>query len=71
MARFGVLALLLAGMLIGSAFASSFSALGGDFGNLMSRVAFGGYLFSMLIAAIMVVYLLLKIIGGGDEDEEF
>lgn len=66
--RFAVVALLLAGMLIGSAFASSFASATGDFGDVLSRVAFGGYLFSMLIAAIMVVYLLLKIVGR-DEDE--
>ena len=67
--RFAVVAILLAGMLVGSAMASSFSALGGDFGDIMSRVAFGGYLFSMLVAALMVIYLLLKIIGR-DPDEE-
>jgi ubiquinone biosynthesis protein len=69
--RFAVVALLLAGMLIGSAFAASFSSVSGDFGDLMSRVAFGGYLFSMLIAAIMVVYLLLKIIGRDPDDDVF
>jgi hypothetical protein len=36
----------------------------------MSRVAFGGYLFSMLVAALMVVYLLLKIIGRDDDEFE-
>ena len=66
--RFAVVAILLAGMLVGSAMASSFSSLTGDFGNLMSRVAFGGYLFSMLVAALMVVYLLLKIMGRDDDE---
>lgn len=69
--RYAIIALLLAGMLIGSAFASSFSTVtDSDFGSILSRVAFGGYLFSMLIAGVMVVHLLLKIIGR-DDDEEY
>jgi hypothetical protein len=67
--RYAVIAVLLAGMIIGSAFAASSAALRNAVGDLMSRVAFGGYLFAMFIAAIMVVYLLLKIIGRDDEEE--
>jgi predicted unusual protein kinase regulating ubiquinone biosynthesis (AarF/ABC1/UbiB family) len=71
--RYAVVALLLAGMLISSALASLFASVtdtSNQFTDLLSRIAFGGYLFSMFIAAVMVVYLLLKIISRNDDDDD-
>ncbi len=64
-----VIAIILTGMLIGSAIAASASALIGDFfGDFFPRLAFGGYVFAMLIATFAVITLLLRYWRGDSKD---
>jgi predicted unusual protein kinase regulating ubiquinone biosynthesis (AarF/ABC1/UbiB family) len=62
-----ILGLLLIGMIIGSAIASSYSALTGTVGNFLTRLAFFGYAGSMIVAIIFVIMLLWRIWQGAEE----
>ncbi len=65
-----VIAIILAGMLIGSAIAASASALVGDFWSLFPRIAFLGYIFAMIIATIAVIVLILRYWRGDQSDRD-
>jgi ubiquinone biosynthesis protein len=56
-----IVGLLLIGMIIGSAIASSFSVVSGEWGNFLTRLAFFGYAGSMLVGMIFVIVLLRRI----------
>jgi ubiquinone biosynthesis protein len=62
-----ILGLLLIGMIIGSAIASSYSALTGEVGNFLTRLAFFGYAGSMIVAIVFVIVMLWRIWQGTEE----
>jgi ubiquinone biosynthesis protein len=62
-----IIGLLLIGMIIGSAIASSFSALTGEFGNFLTRLAFFGYAGSMIVAIVFVIVMLWRIWKGTEQ----
>jgi ubiquinone biosynthesis protein len=64
-----VVALMLAGMIIGSSFAATVSVETDDIWSLLPRVALLGYLFSMFIAAVFVIRLVWRLWRGHDEDD--
>ena len=53
-----VVGVMLAGMIIGSAFAATVASLEGDFWSLLPRVAFISFLFADAVAIILVIYIL-------------
>jgi len=63
----GVIGLMLAGMIIGSAFAATVATLEGDFWSLLPRVAFIGYISAMALAAILIILLLWRRWRGSDD----
>jgi ubiquinone biosynthesis protein len=68
MTRQITIGIMLVGMVVGSAIAASFATVTGEFGSLLSSVAFAGYFFSMLISLIIILQLIYKTIRGSDED---
>ncbi len=69
MGRMVIISLLLVGMLIASAIASTvltFNQEASEVWTQLFRVAYFGYLFSMIAAAIMVVRLIWRWIRGED-----
>jgi ubiquinone biosynthesis protein len=55
-----VIGLMLAGMIIGSAFAATVATLEGDFWSLLPRVAFIGYISAMALSALLIIGLLWR-----------
>jgi ubiquinone biosynthesis protein len=55
-----VVGVLLAGMIIGSAFAATVATLEGDFWSLLPRVAFLSFLFADIVAVFLVLFLLWR-----------
>ncbi len=67
--RLGVIALLLVGMLIGSAIASTvlvFNPVESPMWDLFFRIAYLGYVFAMLIAGLIVLRLIWRWMRGND-----
>ncbi len=69
-ARQVIIGVMLIGMIIGSAIAVSVATLSGDVQSLLPRLAFFGYVFSMVVAAIFVVSLLWRLWKSGYEEFE-
>jgi hypothetical protein len=63
-----ILGLMLIGMIVGSAIASSFSVITGEFGQFFTRLAFFGYVGSMVVAIIFALVLLWRIWQGTEEN---
>ncbi len=55
-----VVGVLLAGMIVGSAFAATVATLEGDYWSLLPRVAFISFLFADVIAVFLVLFLLWR-----------
>ena len=71
MARQIIIGVILVGMIIGSSIAASVATLTGDVWSLLPRVAFVGYIFSMVVAALFVINLLWRMWKKTFEDNEF
>jgi len=73
MGRQIVVAIILVGMIVGSAIATSIMAsqqLQGGVWVLLSKVAYLGYVLAMIIAAIVVIRLGWSLLRGGGSDED-
>jgi ubiquinone biosynthesis protein len=64
------LGIMLVGMIVGSAVAANFVATSGQYSEILSTVAYGGYFLSMLIAAVIVINLLVRIVRGNRAEKE-
>ncbi len=67
MGRQAIIAVVLVGMIIGSAIAASFSSVLEGLWSLLPRVALIGYAGSMVIAAVLVLGLIWRMIRGTDD----
>jgi predicted unusual protein kinase regulating ubiquinone biosynthesis (AarF/ABC1/UbiB family) len=67
MGRQAIIAVILVGMIIGSAIAASFSAVLEGMWDILPNVALLGYAGSMVIAAVLVLGLIWRMIRGGDD----
>ena len=71
--RQAVIAIILVGMIIGSAIATSVAATaptGGDIWNIITRLAYLGYIFAMVIAMVIVLRLVWRWLKGKAADED-
>ena len=71
--RQAVIAIILVGMIIGSAIATSVAATaptGGDIWNVITRLAYLGYIFAMFIAMVIVLRLVWRWLKGKAADED-
>ena len=67
-ARQIIVGIILIGMIIGSSIAASVATLTGDVWSLLPRVAFVGYIFSMVVAAIFVISVIWRLWKSGQQD---
>lgn len=68
-ARQIILGIILVGMIIGSAIATSIPVLNEDYyWSLLPVVAFSGYIFSMVVAAVFVIRLIMQLVNQDDEN---
>ena len=68
-----MIAIILVGMIIGSAIATSVAATaptGGDIWNVITRLAYLGYIFAMFIAMVIVLRLVWRWLKGKAADED-
>jgi ubiquinone biosynthesis protein len=71
--RQAVIAIILVGMIIGSAIATSVAATApaeGDIWNIITRLAYLGYIFAMVIAMVIVLRLVWRWLKGKSADED-
>jgi hypothetical protein len=61
-ARQATIGLMLVGMIIGSAIAATVATISGDFFSIMPRIALVGYVGSMTVAAIFVIFLFWRLL---------
>jgi hypothetical protein len=61
-ARQATIGLMLVGMIIGSAIAATVATISGDFFSIMPRIALVGYVGSMIVAAIFVIFLFWRLL---------